>query len=36
MAVYTKVSPDQIEELFQKYDAGNFIKMIEIEEGVEK
>ncbi|MAC61548.1 MAG: homoserine kinase [SAR116 cluster bacterium] len=35
MAVYTKVSPDQIEELFRKYDAGNFIKMIEIEEGIE-
>ena len=35
MAVYTKVSSDQIKELFKKYNAGNFIKLVEIEEGIE-
>ena len=35
MAVYTKVSCDQIKILLNKYEVGNFQSMSEIQEGVE-
>ena len=35
MAVYTKVSYDQMKILLNKYEVGNFLSMSEIQEGVE-
>ena len=35
MAVYTKVSCDQMKLLLNKYEVGNFLSMSEIQEGVE-
>ena len=35
MAVYTKVSCDQMKILLNKYEVGNFLSMSEIQEGVE-